>query len=50
MVWWSGNQKETLAGVANLTDLFFKTNGGLPDWIYEEWLDDGYVFHTPVGI
>ena len=39
----------SLNGVANLADSFFMRNGGLPSWQYEEWLDDGYAVHAPVG-
>jgi formylglycine-generating enzyme required for sulfatase activity len=48
-VWWTGNEKETLTGAANLADSCCKRNGGSPSWVYEEWLDDGYVVHAPVG-
>lgn len=47
--WWSGSEKETLQGVANLVDSFLKNNGGPATWEYEEWLDDGWAVHAPVG-
>ena len=48
-IWWTGSEKESVKGAANLADLTFKTNGGPPEWGCEEWLDDGYVTHAPVG-
>jgi formylglycine-generating enzyme required for sulfatase activity len=48
-VWWTGNDKESLKGVANLCDINFKNNGQ-GGRAYEEWLDDGYTTHAPVGI
>jgi len=33
----------------NVSDIFFRKSGGPRDWVYEEWLDDGYAFHAPVG-
>jgi formylglycine-generating enzyme required for sulfatase activity/serine/threonine protein kinase len=50
-VWWTGDEARFLAGAANIADVFFKTNGGeyVATWPHEEWLDDGYVVHAPVG-
>jgi serine/threonine protein kinase/formylglycine-generating enzyme required for sulfatase activity len=48
-VWWTGYAKETLQGAANLADLFFNKNGGPASSRYENWLDDGYAKHAPVG-
>jgi len=48
--WWTGNEKESLAGAANLMDLFCKKYGGASDTTCEEWLDDGYVVHAPVDL
>jgi len=48
-IWWPGNDKERLAGTANLVDSYCKNHGGPPNFPYEEWLDDGYVVHAPVG-
>lgn len=47
--WWTGNERESLRGAANLSDSFCHDNGASPDWPYEEWLDDGYVIHAPAG-
>jgi len=47
--WWTGAEKESLEGSANLADAFCKKNGGPPSWPYEEWLDDRFVVHGPVG-
>ncbi len=48
-VWWSGNEKESLGGTANLADRFLMRYGGGLELRFEEWLDDGYVTHAPVG-
>jgi len=48
-VWWTGNEKETIKGAANICDLYCMDNGGLTDMKYEKWLDDGYTAHAPVG-
>jgi formylglycine-generating enzyme required for sulfatase activity len=48
-VWWTGDDKESLRGAANLSDKFCEANGGDGDWKYEMWLDDGYLMHAPVG-
>lgn len=48
-VWWTGNDKDSLKGAANLCDAFFKSHGGPSSLKYEEWLDDGYTAHAPVG-
>jgi formylglycine-generating enzyme required for sulfatase activity/serine/threonine protein kinase len=48
-VWWTGDEAESLQGAANLRDAFCKRNGGSPTWQYDEWLDDGYTVHAPVG-
>jgi formylglycine-generating enzyme required for sulfatase activity/serine/threonine protein kinase len=49
--WWTGDEARFLAGAANIADLFFRTNGGpnVASWPHEQWLDDGYVVHAPVG-
>jgi formylglycine-generating enzyme required for sulfatase activity len=48
-VFWTGDEKESLQGAANLADLFYKKNAANISWTYEEWLDDGYAVHAPVG-
>jgi formylglycine-generating enzyme required for sulfatase activity len=47
--WWSGTQPSSLEGAANLQDITLKRMSGNPNWLYEEWLDDGYEVHAPVG-
>jgi serine/threonine protein kinase/formylglycine-generating enzyme required for sulfatase activity len=58
--WWTGDNDRTLAGdanrpaAANLLDAFCKknVNASDPDLVVEhcdEWLDDGYTFHAPIG-
>ncbi len=48
-VWWTGDESRTLAGTANLADAYCHARNGPPGWVYEMWLDDGYVAHAPVG-
>jgi formylglycine-generating enzyme required for sulfatase activity len=48
-VWWTGNEKSSLDGAANICDLYCKDHGGKPEWIFDEWLNDGYTVHAPVG-
>ncbi len=47
--WSTGDDPLFLDGSANLADSFCKRNGGPVNWVYEEWLDDGYTLHAPVG-
>lgn len=47
--WWTGTEKETLAGAANLADKYAHGHGA-PTWVgIEEWLDDGATLQAPVG-
>lgn len=48
-VFWCGDEKESLAGVANLMDAWAKGHGygSVPHW--EAWLDDGNTCHAVVG-
>jgi formylglycine-generating enzyme required for sulfatase activity len=48
-VWWTGDEAVSLRGADNLADRFFKENIGPSDWEFEDWLDDGYVVHAPIG-
>jgi formylglycine-generating enzyme required for sulfatase activity len=48
-VWWTGNEKKSLEGAANLCDLFWQKSGGSASWHFEDWLDDEYTVHAPVG-
>ena len=45
--WWTGTEKETLAGAANLCDSYAIRHQA--PWIADEWLDDGHFVHAPVG-
>ncbi|MEM7167463.1 MAG: bifunctional serine/threonine-protein kinase/formylglycine-generating enzyme family protein [Planctomycetota bacterium] len=47
--WWSGDDPQSVAGTANLADHFARTNGAPSAWTFEDWLDDGYSLHAPVG-
>jgi formylglycine-generating enzyme required for sulfatase activity len=47
-IWWTGNEKKSLGGAANLMDLSYKNHMGTKEASCEEWLDDGYVTHGPV--
>jgi formylglycine-generating enzyme required for sulfatase activity len=48
-VYWSGDWKDSLAGAVNIADRYCKQNGGPGSWLFELWIDDGYVVHAPVG-
>lgn len=48
-VHYTGNDKRTLEGAVNIADRYCKENSGSPSWKYEDWLDDGYTAHAPVG-
>lgn len=47
--WWSGSEKESLQGTANLADRYARDHGGSGWTGIEEWLDDGYTSHAPVN-
>lgn len=49
--WWTGKDKKTLNKHVNLLDLYAIRNEDLDDWkgFEEDWLDDGYLVHAPVG-
>lgn len=46
--WWCGADVRSIAGAANLADSSMALRGkvALP---FEDWLDDGYVTHAPIG-
>jgi formylglycine-generating enzyme required for sulfatase activity len=48
-IWWTGNDRRSLEGSANLKDSRFVIDEGTPLTHYEAWLDDGYRRHAPVG-
>lgn len=49
-VWWTGNEKESLRGAANIQDRFYELHSGLHlQHPHENWLDDGHVVGAPVG-
>lgn len=48
-VFWTGNEKHSLEGAANLFDLCSQRYGTPALWPPEKWLDDGYAAHAPVG-
>ncbi len=48
-MWWTGNEKETLQGVANVADRYAKAHGG-SGWVgADDSLDDGNTVHARVG-
>ncbi|MGE3164307.1 MAG: SUMF1/EgtB/PvdO family nonheme iron enzyme [Planctomycetota bacterium] len=47
-VWSTGDDKTTLAGYANLSDSTVARSSGVTSR-FEDWLDDGYGAHAPVG-
>jgi formylglycine-generating enzyme required for sulfatase activity/tRNA A-37 threonylcarbamoyl transferase component Bud32 len=50
-VWWTGNEKESigLMRAGNLADGWSKNRGAPATWLYEDWLEDGWAVHAPVG-
>ncbi len=44
--WWTGQEKETLVGAANLADRYGRPPGIVGS--EHDWLNDGYVVHAPV--
>ena len=50
-VWWTGNDKESIGveRAGNLADGWAKRKGEPGEWGYEEWLEDGWIVHAPVG-
>jgi formylglycine-generating enzyme required for sulfatase activity len=48
-IWWTGDEKESLQGAANLADSYCRQNGGPSNWRYDDWLDDGWTLHARVG-
>jgi len=49
-VWWTGNDRRSLAGAVNIPDRYCRNNGGPKNLSYEDWLDDGYTGHAPVNL
>lgn len=47
--WWTGEGQQSLSGAANLADRTAQLAGAPAGWIIEDWLEDGYVLHAPVG-
>jgi formylglycine-generating enzyme required for sulfatase activity len=48
-VFWCGDEKESLRGVANLLDSYAKSHGSEIYNLWEPWLDDGQTQHASVG-
>ncbi len=48
-IWWTGNDRKSVQGAANLADRFAKDHEGLDHWTYDLDLEDGYTIHAPVG-
>jgi len=47
-IWWTGNEKVSLTGAANLADRALHRKK-CETKVYEDWLDDRYSTHAPVG-
>jgi formylglycine-generating enzyme required for sulfatase activity len=47
--WFSGAEKESLQGAANLIDGYAHSNGGAHWFRHEMWMDDGSTGHAEVG-
>jgi len=48
-IWWTGDEIESLQGVANVADLYLKNHGGSKGWPYDLSLNDGFSIPAPVG-
>ncbi|MFH2000569.1 MAG: formylglycine-generating enzyme family protein [Planctomycetota bacterium] len=49
-IWAMGDQRESLEGAANLCDqVYYRNSDPLPR-LYDDWLNDGYLYHAPVGL
>ena len=49
-IWWAGNDRESLRGVANLADkTFFDMGPPGFETDHESWLRDGHAWHAPIG-
>ena len=48
-VWWTGAKRQSIQGAGNLADSYAKSNEGPDEWSYEDWLEDGFTLHAPVG-
>ncbi len=50
--WWTGATEKSLKGAANIADAYAHAKRpAVPrdTWHYSDWLDDGYLYHAPVG-
>jgi formylglycine-generating enzyme required for sulfatase activity len=48
-VWWTGNDKESLKGAANIRDRSLHEFKMIESEEYEDWINDGYAAYAPVG-
>jgi formylglycine-generating enzyme required for sulfatase activity len=48
-IFWTGNALQSLKGAANIFDMYAKNNSDLNVSRFEDWLNDGYSTHAPVG-
>ena len=48
-VFWTGDDKKTLDGTANLMDFTLMADQNTSDPQFEQWLKDGHAVHAPVG-
>lgn len=48
-IWWTGSETESLQGAGNVIDRYAKENNGPKHWPYAEELNDGHLWHAPVG-
>ncbi|MCA9320883.1 MAG: formylglycine-generating enzyme family protein, partial [Planctomycetes bacterium] len=47
--WWTGAERESTQGAGNVADLTAQKFAANHGWDCEDWLDDGYYLHAPVG-
>lgn len=48
-VFWTGQDPRSLEGAVNIADRYARDHEGPQSWVFEPWLDDGWVVHAPVG-
>jgi len=48
--WWTGSEKESLIGAVNIRDHFWATHGGSGAKSHDDWINDRFTLHSPVGI
>ncbi len=48
--WWTGVEKQSVAGAGNIADAYAESLPGQSTWQYQDWMNDDHFVHSPVGI